>query len=114
MGTPPPPAYSSQLYATPTTPSVAEIKAEEAQYNYLYDQPYDNSWSFANDYNYTTNPNTYYNTSSSVDAANIIRTMRADVPKTEPVYQYSDSPQRCYNNMGFDASNRYSSQYVAM
>lgn len=55
-----------------------EIKTEDVTYGYSYDQSYNNSWHYTNDYNMMPQPTQFYNNSSCVDAANIIRTMRSD------------------------------------
>jgi hypothetical protein len=75
MGTPPPASYPTSFYTTPLTPS-ALVKTEDFRYSYPYEQPsYNNTWNYSNEYNMVPNPTTYYNTSSYVDAANIIRTI---------------------------------------
>ena len=111
MSTPPPASYPATLYTTPMTPSAAQIKSEHVQYDYPYDQPYGNAWAYSSDGNYTAEPVSYYNSSSCVDAANIIRTMRVGVgPGLEADLGCHASDRRCYVNDAtvFSAMDRYS------
>jgi hypothetical protein len=78
MGTPPPVPYSASFYTGPVTPPAPEIKTEDVRYVYSYDQSYNNTWQNPNEYHLVAQPAAYYNASSCVDAANIIRTMRVD------------------------------------
>jgi hypothetical protein len=61
-------------------------------------------------------PSTYYNTSSCVDAANIIRTMRSGAShEMEDELGCRNPNQNCYinnnnNNMMFSMMDKYSSQ----
>ncbi|KAF1841228.1 uncharacterized protein K460DRAFT_380937 [Cucurbitaria berberidis CBS 394.84] len=119
MGTPPPPpAYSTPYYTAPMTPSAAEIKVEDVRYNYPYEQHYHNTWTYPSDYNYVADPAaTYYSTSSCVDAANIIRTMRSDVgPELETDLGCRTSDQDCYvnNHIVFNVMDKYSNQHTAI
>ncbi|CAG5163622.1 uncharacterized protein ALTATR162_LOCUS6508 [Alternaria atra] len=99
MSTPPPASYPATLYTTPMTPSAAQIKSEHVQYDYPYDQPYSSAWAYSSDCNYTAEPVSYYNGSSCVDAANIIRTMRAGVgPELEVDLGRHTSDRHCYIN----------------
>lgn len=111
MSTPPPASYPATLYTTPMTPSAAQIKSEHVQYDYPYDQPYGNAWAYSSDGNYTAEPVSYYNSSSCVDAANIIRTMRVGVgPGLEADLGCHASDRRCFVNDAtvFSAMDRYS------
>jgi hypothetical protein len=112
MGTPPPVTYSAPFYTTPMTPSAPEIKSEDVRYGYSYDQSYNHSWHYSNEYNMVSDPNTYYNASSCVDAANIIRTMRADVGSESDAGIGCHTPDQDYymnNNVAFGMTdNRYS------
>lgn len=117
MGTPPPVSYPAPFYTAPVTPSAAEIKAEDVQYNYPYEQPYNSSWTYTNEYNYAPDPAAYYSTSSCVDAANIIRTMRSDVgPELEADLGCRAPDQNCYvnNNLVFNMMDKYSTQHTAI
>lgn len=117
MGTPPPAFYPAPFYNAPMTPSAAEIKSEDVPHNYPYEHSYNNSWTYANDYNYVADPATYYNTSSCVDAAHIIRTMRSNVgPELEAELGCSAAEQQCYvnNNLVFNMMDKYSTQHNAI
>lgn len=78
MGTPPPTSYHASLYTAPRTPQAPELKAEELRYDYAYEPPQPQSWAHSQTYPYASEPVQYYNTTSCVDAANIIRTMRSN------------------------------------
>lgn len=97
-------------------PATTEIKAEDISYNYVYEQPYSNAWNYQSDYNYTADPTTCYN-GTSVDAANIIRTMRSN-PGAELGTDLGCRvpPQHCYvdNNVVFDMMGKYPSQHATM
>lgn len=112
MGTPPPVAYSAPFYTTPVTPSAPEIKSEDVRYGYPYDQSYNNAWHYSNpnEYNLVPDPTGFYNTASSVDAANIIKTMRSDVgPHMEASLVGRVTNQHCYmgNNMVYSMMDKY-------
>jgi hypothetical protein len=99
------------------TPPAPEIKAEDVRYSYTYDQPYNNSWNYSNDYNLVPDPVTYYTSSSCVDAANIIRTMRANTgPELEASLGCRTPEQDCYinNNLVFNVMDKYSHQHTAI
>ena len=116
MGTPPSSSYYMPFYTTPLTPSAAEIKAEDVQYNYTYEQPYAPPWGYSHDFNYVAEPATYYSTSSCVDAANIIRTMRSDAgPELEADLGCHAPEQHCYvnNNVVFNMMDKYSTKSSA-
>jgi hypothetical protein len=111
MSTPPPASYPATLYTTPITPSVAQIKSEHVQYDYPYDQPYSSAWAYSNDCNYTAEPVSYYNSSSCIDATNVIRTMRAGVgPELEVDLGCHISDRRYFVNNAtvFNNMDRYS------
>ncbi|KAL1798539.1 hypothetical protein ACET3X_002576 [Alternaria dauci] len=111
MSTPPPASYPATLYTTPMTPSAAQIKSEHAQYDYPYDQPYSSTWAYSSDCNYTAEPVSYYNSTSYVDAANIIHTMRAGAgPGLDGDLGCHASDRHCYinNATSFNVMGRYS------
>ncbi|KAH7089258.1 hypothetical protein FB567DRAFT_328778 [Paraphoma chrysanthemicola] len=112
MGTPPPVTYSAPFYTTPMTPSAPEIKSEDVRYGYPFDQSYNNSWQYSTEYNMANDSHAYYNASSCVDAANIIRTMRADVAPQSQTGIACHTPDQDYymnGNVVFSmADNRYS------
>ncbi|KAF1830990.1 hypothetical protein BDW02DRAFT_74773 [Decorospora gaudefroyi] len=123
MSTPPPAPYPTSFYTTPISPSITEIKSEEVQYDYPYEQqpyneqPYNNSVTYASDYNYNADSLTYFSNTSCVDAANIIRTMRSDVgPELEADLGCRDPGQYCYvsNPTVFNAMDKYAQQHAAM
>jgi hypothetical protein len=121
MGTPPPVSYSGSFYTTPVTPSAPQIKTEDVRYGYPYDQSYNNAWQYSNDYHMVSQPPNYYNTSSCVDAANIIRTMRSDAgSELEGDMSCRVPDQNCYmnnnnnnnnNNMVFNIMSKYPHQH---
>lgn len=117
MGTPPPVSYPGSFYTTPVTPSVPEIKSEDVQYGYSYDQSYNNAWHYSNEYHMVSQPPNYYSASSCVDAANIIRTMRSDAGSEMEGDTGCRVPnQNCYinnnnNNMVFTMMDKYSHQH---
>lgn len=73
-----PSSYSSGgFFPVDIAAPVPEIKTEsDVQYNYFVDQNPNSAWAFPSDPNYGMDPATYYNATSCVNAANIIRTMR--------------------------------------
>ena len=99
MGTSPPSLYRTPLYTAPVAPQASELKAEEVQYDYPYETTQTQPWTYPQPYTYSSEPVGYYNTSSCVDAANIIRTMRSD---SAPMYQVDQGcaplTQPYYNN----------------
>ncbi|KAF2845507.1 hypothetical protein T440DRAFT_511575 [Plenodomus tracheiphilus IPT5] len=116
MGTSPPPSNSTPYYTAPLTPSAADVKSEDA-YSYPYDQSYSNSWTYPSEYNFVADPVAYYNTSSCVDAANIIRTMRANAgPELEADLGCRAPGQHCYvnNNVVFNMMDKYSNQHATI
>lgn len=118
MGTPPPVSYPFYSNPTPMTPPAAEIKSEDVRYQYTqYDPQYQNTWNYSHDYNVVSEPTAYYNTSSCVDAANIIRTMRSDVgPELEADLGCRVPNQECYinNNVVFNMMDKYSHPHSAI
>lgn len=99
------------------TPPAPEIKSEDVRYGYSYDQTYNNTWHYSNEYNLVHDPSAYYSTSSCVDAANIIRTMRADVgPELEADLGCRVPNQDCYinNNIVFNMMDKYSTPHSAI
>jgi len=118
MSTPPPASYPTAFYTTtPMSPSAAEIKSEDAQYDYSYERTYNNPWTYTSDYDYTTDPASYYNSTSCVDAANIIRTMRSNIaPEMDVSLACRTSDQHCYgsNTAVFDMVDKYTQKYATM
>ncbi|PSN62309.1 hypothetical protein BS50DRAFT_578125 [Corynespora cassiicola Philippines] len=106
-----PPAFSSTQYYPGITPA-PNIKTEDMQNynNYQYNQSI-NTWSMPQDINYPQDSIAYYNTSSCIDAANIIRTMRADAgPELEADLGCQAPVQNCYvdNGVVFNLVDKYS------
>jgi hypothetical protein len=117
MGTPPPASHPVMVYTTPMTPSAVQIKSEHAQYDYPYEQTYSSAWACSSNYNYTAEPVSYYNNSSCVDAANIIRTIRSGAgPDLEVDLGYHTSDRHCYvnNATAFNMMDRYSQDHATM
>ena len=99
MGTPPPASYHASLYTAPITPQAPEIEAAEARYDYSYELSQPHSWAHSQAYPCASNAVTYYRTTSCVNAANIIRTMRSDVDSMYHVDQgCATLAQPYYNN----------------
>lgn len=101
------------------TPSAAEIKAEEVQYNsYSYEQPYSNTWDYSSNYNFAAPDSVaYYNTTSCVDAANIIRTMRAGTgPELDANVGCHAPSQHCFvdNNAVYTMMDKYANQHAGI
>jgi len=114
MGSPPQAPYSTSCLSTPITPPAPEIKTEDVRYGYSYDQAYNNAWQYPNEYQLLGQPPVYYNTSSCVDAANIIRNMRVDEvqePGTNLGYRVRN--QSCYvnNDMVFNIMDKFPHQH---
>jgi hypothetical protein len=116
MSTPPPASYPASFYPTPMTPSTVEIKSEDVQYDYPYEQPFNSSWTYPNDYSYTADPAAYYSASSCIDAANIIRTMRSEVAPMLDVDLGCRAPdQQCYvNSATVYMMDKYSQGHTAI
>ena len=114
MGTPPPTSYHTPLYTAPMTSQAPEIKAEEASYDYSYEAPQNPPWSYPSAYTYGSEPVAYYNTTSCVDAANIIRTMRSDA---SPMYHVDhgcaqlNQPYYSNNHILYPIAATYPQQY---
>ncbi len=99
------------------TPAAAEVKAEDVAYPYPYENSYNNSWNYSAEYSYAADPVTYYATTSCVDAANIIRTMRAETgPELETELGCRAPEQNCYvnNNLVFNMMDKYSAPHTAI
>jgi hypothetical protein len=99
------------------TPPAPEIKSEDVRYGYSYDQSYNNTWHYTNEYNLVPQPSHYYNTSSCVDAANIIRTMRSDVGSDLDSDLGCRVPDQAYyvnNNVAFGMMDKYSIPHTAV
>ncbi|KAF2871721.1 hypothetical protein BDV95DRAFT_47464 [Massariosphaeria phaeospora] len=109
MGTPP--GYHSTPFYTGAM-NTPEIKSEDIPpYNFPYEQPLNSSWGYSSEPAYVPDAVAYYNNSSCVDAANIIRTMRSDVgPEMETDFACRAPPQECYvdNTTVFHMMDRYS------
>jgi len=121
MGTPPQSTYSAPFYhqnnSTPMTPPAGEIKTEDVRYSYPFDPSYGNTWNYPQEYNVAADPTSYYNASSCVDAANIIRTMRSDAgPELESDLGCRVPNQDCYisNNVVFNMMDKYSNPHSAI
>ncbi|KAH4114534.1 hypothetical protein HBI81_143140 [Parastagonospora nodorum] len=114
MGTPPPATYSTSFFSTPVTPPAPEIKTEDVRYGYSYDQSYNNAWQYPDEYQLLGQSPAYYNTSSCVDAANIIRNMRVDeMQESDTDLGFRVRNQNCYvnSNMVFNMMDKYSTQH---
>jgi hypothetical protein len=114
MGTPPA-SYQTPLYTAPITPQASEVKAEDVRYDYPYEAPQSQPWPYSQAYTYAPDHVAYYSTSSCVDAANIIRTMRTD---TNPMYSVDQGcaplAQPYYNNNNhvlYPVTTTYPQQY---
>jgi hypothetical protein len=105
MGTPPA-LYQAPVYTASIAPQGPEIKAEDVQYDYLYEQH--QPWPYSQAYTHTSNPAAYYSTSSCVDADNVIGTIRTD---TNSVYHTDRScahlAQPYHNNNNNNNTNNY-------
>jgi hypothetical protein len=114
METPPPISYPVPFYNTPVTPPAPEIKSEVVPYGYSYDPSYNNNmWHYSNEYNMAAETSNYYNTSSCVDAANIIQTMRSDAAHGMQSRLRCRNPDpNCYvnNNMDYAMMDKYTNQ----
>jgi hypothetical protein len=108
-GTPPGFSANPFFHHASMTP---EVKPQNMpQYDYQYAQPINNAWTYQNEAPYTSQPVPYYNTSSCVDAANIIRTMRSDVGlELENDLGCPPHDQNCYvdNSLVFNMMEKYS------
>lgn len=114
----PPSFTSAPFYPMDMTP-VSELKAETMpQYGYQFDQPPNNPWIYSNENtDYAAEPVSYYNTTSCVAAANIIRTMRSDVgPELEVDLGCGVPNQDCRvpNPAVFNVMEKYSNPAVRM
>jgi hypothetical protein len=114
-----PPNYTSApFFPTEMTP-VPEIKAESvSQYNmYHFNQTPNDAWAMNNPATYTADTMSFYNTTSCVDAANIIRTMRSDVgPELEYDLGCRTAEQNCRvtNPTVFNVMEKYSNPTIRM
>ncbi|USP78911.1 hypothetical protein yc1106_06185 [Curvularia clavata] len=113
----PPPSYSTNFYAAPSTPPGTEIKLEDVPYDYPYNRPYTSSWTHSRDYGYPEDPYNYYNRSSCIETANVMSTARSD-PGTELEhsigYRYSGQYNQMNNAALLDMMNGYSHHPTAM
>ncbi|KAJ4313161.1 hypothetical protein N0V94_007090 [Neodidymelliopsis sp. IMI 364377] len=112
-GTPPPIEYQPPLYTPPVVAQVSEVKAEETQYDYRCQPPYDASWSYHQAYNYGSIPVGYETTSSYVDAANFIKSSRASANPRYPVETGCVPLDQPYysNYMPYPIATTYPQQY---
>jgi hypothetical protein len=118
MGTPPPIPYHTTFYPTPMTPTAPEIKTEDGRYGYSYDQPFNNgTWHYSSEYNLVADPANFYNPSSCVSAAHIIRSMRSNTgPELAGDLGCRVPVQDCYvndnsNNMVFNTIDKYANRH---
>ncbi|KAF2020091.1 hypothetical protein BU24DRAFT_459705 [Aaosphaeria arxii CBS 175.79] len=88
-----PPPFNGAPYYPMEMTSVPHIKTEP-QLGYSFDHNSNNPWLFPSEPTYLTDPASYYNTASCIDAANIIRTMGHDIGGELGVdLQYQDHTQ---------------------
>ncbi|KAJ4301587.1 hypothetical protein N0V90_003680 [Kalmusia sp. IMI 367209] len=110
MGTPP--TFHGTPYLHPHLTPAPESKPEDVPPYLPYDQSFQNAWPQQHNQQYVADPTSYYNTSSCVDAANIIRTMRTDAgAELEAELGCRVPGQHCYvaNSVVFNVMDRYSS-----
>lgn len=114
MGTPPPVSYSASYYTTPTTPPAPTIKSEDVSYGYSYDQSYNNTWHYSHEYSLVADPTSYYTTPSSIDAANIMKSMSSGAQRSESTFPTRGSRPSCYmdnnNNIVYGFVDGYTDQ----
>ncbi|KAH7394911.1 hypothetical protein DE146DRAFT_678726 [Phaeosphaeria sp. MPI-PUGE-AT-0046c] len=115
MDTPPPPvSYSAAYYTTPSTPPAPVIKSEDVSYGYSYDQSYNNTWHYPHGYNLVADPSSYYTTPSSIDAANVMKSMNSGAERSEATFPSRVSRPNCYmdnnNNVIYGFVDGYSDQ----
>jgi hypothetical protein len=107
MGTPPG-YHSSPFYTSPMTPA-SNIKSENLSPYMPYDQSFNSPWPYPGEPQYL-DPTSQYNTSSSIDAANIIQTMRNnDGPQTGSYVDCRAPEQNYYVNNSVVYMDRYGS-----
>lgn len=113
MGTPPP--FQGMPYPHASGTPGPESRSEDVSYM-LYEQPFQQSWAHSSMHprqQYQIDDHaSYYNASSCVDAANIIRTMRHDAgPELEAELGCQAPGQHCYvtNSVVFNVMDRYAS-----
>ena len=111
-----PPGFAiSPFYHSSMAPAL-EVKPEGIpHYGYHFEQPMNNSWTYPSEVHYTSEPMTYYSTSSCVDAANIIRTMRSDVGlELENELGCRPHEQNCFvdNPAVFNIMDKYSDSRI--
>jgi hypothetical protein len=98
--------HNGPFYRSPMTPG-PDVKPEDVAPYIPYDQPYNNSWVYQDGTQYVADPVSYFNASSCVDAAKIIRTMR-----TETGAEYQDELVCRLPRQDFHANNPH--LYAAM
>lgn len=111
MGTPPP-MFQSTPYIHPHLTPAPESKPEDVPLYMPYDRSYQQVWPEQHTQQYMTGSSSYYNTSSCLNAANIIRTMRTDIgPELETDLGCRVPGEHCYvpNSVVFNAMDRYTS-----
>lgn len=107
-----PPAFpGSSFYESPISPAPEIVKTEDVPPYNPYEESFNNSWTaYQNGAHYVSDPVSFYNASSCVDAANIIRTMRGTVgPELENDLGCRVPGQDCYvnNAMVFNVMDKY-------
>ncbi|KAF2121085.1 hypothetical protein BDV96DRAFT_203460 [Lophiotrema nucula] len=109
-----PPHFDNTAYYPMPITQTPEVKRESmTPFSYdSYDRQSSTNWSFQNEPNYTATSMAYYNTSSCIDAANIIRTMAVNIgTELEADLGCPTADQDCYvdNSMVFNMMEKYSS-----
>jgi hypothetical protein len=114
MGTPPSVSCSAVYYTTPTTPPAPIIKSEDVSYGYSYEQSYNNTWHYPQEYNLVADPTSYYATPSSIESANLVKPMSSDHQRSESTFPTRVSRPNCYmdnnNNVVYGFVDGYSDQ----
>ncbi|KAF1993669.1 hypothetical protein P154DRAFT_527606 [Amniculicola lignicola CBS 123094] len=115
-----PPNYRGTPFYQPPEASAPEVKAEDIPpFNYHYDQPLPESWTFSQDGSFTSDPSNYYNTTSCANATTIIRGMRMDAgPEIEAGFGCRIPTSDCYVDdsvpIVFNMMDKYSTQRVSV
>ncbi|KAF2659149.1 hypothetical protein K491DRAFT_216333 [Lophiostoma macrostomum CBS 122681] len=114
-----PPSYTSAPFFPTEMSPIPNIKAETvSQYNmYQFQQSPNDSWALNNPATYTADAVSYYNTTTCMNAANIIRTMRSDIgPELEYDLGCRTTDQNCRvtNPTVFTVMERYSNPTIRM
>ncbi|KAF2180067.1 hypothetical protein K469DRAFT_693534 [Zopfia rhizophila CBS 207.26] len=105
------------FFPVPLTPAPEVSKAENlSHFDYQLQPPLNTPWTFPNETTCVPEPVAYNNASSCVYAANIIRTMRADVgPELEADLGCRILGQDCvvHNTVVFNAMDKYSNPGIS-